>query len=154
MLENEYVLHSNHCFYLVFASWLQYPTGLLLILFVLVNHYGLFLSTRNASKSKTFTDACIVYHADGSLNYGNIENIFHVESRSLSLLKTRSLQNTRFDTLTFNSKRFFDKNITDGNVSSDGIHIISLISIIEKAGFYQSKDVSYFARFPNLYESS
>jgi hypothetical protein len=154
MLESEYVLHSNNCFYLIFVFWFQCGTSLLLTLFVSVNHHGLFLSTRDASKSKTFTDACIVYQAEGKVNYGIIENIFHVDSRGLSLLKIRSLQNARFDTLTFSSKRFVNENIIYGNFSTDGIHLVSVSSIIEKACLYQSKDVSYFARFPNLYESS
>lgn len=147
-------MYSDHCFYLISFFRLQSRTSLLLILFVLVNYHGLFLTTRDASKSKTFTDACIVYQADGRVNYGIIENIFHVDSRGLSLLKIRSLQNARFDTLTFNSKRFFNENIIYGNFSTNGLHLVSVSSIIEKACLYQSKDLSYFARFPNLYESS
>lgn len=147
-------MYSNHYFYLVSFSWLQSRTSLLLILFVLVNYHGLFLTTRDASKSKTFSDACIVYQAGEKLNYGIIEKIFHIDSRGLSLLKIRSLQNAQFDTLTFKSKRFFNENIIYGNFSTDGLHLVSVSSIIEKACLYQSKDISYFARFPNLYESS
>ena len=127
---------------------------LFFIRIVLVDHHGLVLSIKNASKSKTFTDACVVYEDQGKVKYGIIEKMFHVHSSGSTLLKIQSLQNARFDSFAFNCRRFTNENIIYGNLSSDATHIVPVDSIIEKACLYEGKDLTYFARFPNLYESS
>ena len=88
------------------------------------------------------------------INYGYIDNIFFVESQNLYLLKIRSLQNTYYDTLTFKSKRYINRHIIHGDFSQEIFHMVSAGSVIEKGCLYEGADVSYFARFPNLYESS
>jgi hypothetical protein len=112
------------------------------------------LSTTKSSKSKTFTDACVVYTHQNITRYGIIENIFSVEQQDLHLLKIRSLQNTYYDTITFNSKTFVNEHIIYGDISNDVFDFIPVTNVIEKGCFYESDTTCYFARFPNLYESS
>ena len=95
-----------------------------------------------------------MYEDQGNVNYGIIEKMYHVHSNGSILLKIRSLQHARFDSVTFNSRRFINENVIYGDFSSDAIHVVPVSSIIEKACLYEGKDITYIARFPNLYESS
>ncbi len=115
---------------------------------------GLILSTANSSKSKTFTDACVVYKQQNIMKYGIIQNIFYIEQQDLHILKIRSLEDTYYDTITFNSKTFVNEHIIYGDISRDVFDFIHVMNVIEKGCFYESGKMCYFARFPNLYESS
>ncbi|CAF2089774.1 unnamed protein product [Rotaria magnacalcarata] len=119
-----------------------------------ITRYGLILSTMTSSKSKKFTDACVVYQYQNIVKYGIIEDIFYGEQQDLYLLKIRSLQDTYYDTITFKSKTFVNEHIIYGNISHDVFDFIDARNVIEKCSFYENDKVCYFARFPNLYESS
>ncbi|CAF4784120.1 unnamed protein product, partial [Rotaria magnacalcarata] len=56
-----------------------------------ITPYGLLLSTITSSKSKKFTDACVVYQYQNIVKYDIIEDIFYGEQQDLYLLKIRSL---------------------------------------------------------------
>lgn len=107
-----------------------------------------------SSKSKTFTDACVAYKHQNIVKYGIIENIFHIEQQNLYVLKIRFLQDTYYDNVTFNSKTFVNEHIIYGHISNDAFDFTYVTNIIEKGCFYESSKTCYFARFPNLYESS
>ncbi|CAF2052482.1 unnamed protein product [Rotaria magnacalcarata] len=119
-----------------------------------ITRYGLILSTITSSKSKKFTDACVVYQYQNIVKYGIIEDIFYGEQQDLYLLKIRSLQDTYYDTITFKSKTFVNEHIIYGNISHDVFDFIDARNVIEKCSFYENDKVCYFARFPDLYESS
>lgn len=87
------------------------------------------------------------------MNYGCIENIFHVTQNQNYLLKVNVLQNIHFDSLQFNGKTYFNEHIIFGEFIENCVEIIPASSIIEKGCFFHG-DNSYFARFPNMYESS
>jgi hypothetical protein len=88
------------------------------------------------------------------MKYGTIQNIFYVEAEHIYILKIHPLQNTHYDSLTFNNKSFVNEYIIYGNTSHDTFDFIRATNVIEKGCFYENKDICYFARFPNLYESS
>jgi len=69
-------------------------------------------------------------------------------------LKIHPLRNTNYDSLTFKNKTFTNKHIIYGDLSNDTFDFVHVTDVIEKGCFYQNNDVCYFARFPNLYESS
>lgn len=122
--------------------------------FFLVTRNGLVLSTIRSSKSKTFTDSYVVYKHKNIIKYGVIENIFYVEKQNSYILKIHPLQNTYFDCLTFNGKIFINEYIIYGDMSHNSFDFIYATEVIEKGCFYESEQICYFARFPNLYESS
>lgn len=107
-----------------------------------------------STTSSTFTNACVVYKHQSATKYGTIHNIFYVESHDVHVLKLRVLEDTHFDTLTFNSKIFVNENVIYGHLSKDTFHYVLAEDVIEKGCLYENEDVCYFARFPNLYESS
>ncbi|CAM2714528.1 unnamed protein product [Rotaria socialis] len=76
-----------------------------------ITRYGLIVSTIKSSKSKKFTDACVVYQYQNTVKYGIIEDIFYGEQQDLYLLKMRSLQDTYYDTITFKPKTFVNEHI-------------------------------------------
>jgi hypothetical protein len=114
----------------------------------------LVLSTAKSSKSKSFSDAYIVYRHQNIMKYGIIENIYYIEQEDLHVLKIRPLQDTYYDTINFNSRTFVNEHIIYGRISNDVCDFIDATDVIEKGCFYQSSKMCYFARFPNLYESS
>jgi hypothetical protein len=119
-----------------------------------VNRNGLILSTNRSSKSYIFTDSCVVYEYEKTEKYGIIQNIFYIAEQHLYVLKIHPLQNTRYDSLTINNRTFSNKHIIYGDMSHNTCGFIHATSVIEKGCFYENKDTCYFARFPNLYESS
>ena len=122
---------------------------------LLVVHQGLELSTVSSSETSPFTNTCIVYQHNHSINYGIIEKIFHLEDKELVLLQTIPLINKHYDELMLKSRRFVNENLIYGELSGNETHLILASNIIEKACFYYGNDQQcYIARFPNLYESS
>lgn len=112
------------------------------------------LSTRTSSRSKTFTDCYVVFKDHEELDYGCIEAIFHITSADIYLVKVKVLQISHFDSLLLNGKQYLNQNIIYGNFSNHQSRIISASDIVEKGCFYDAEECSFFARLPNMYESS
>lgn len=101
-----------------------------------------------------FADCYIVYKHLNQVHYGVIHKIFAIRKNNIYLLKMQPMKNINYDTLTIHSKTFINEHIIFGNLADQEVHLISLENVIEKACFYSNGDISYFARYPNFYESS
>ena len=112
------------------------------------------LSTRNSSKSKTFSDSYVIYKHHGKVQYGIIQKIFYVEESRSYLLKIQPLENINYDSLKIGTKVFVNERIIFGTLSDREVHLTSSKNVIEKACFYENNGACYFARYPNFYESS
>ncbi len=96
----------------------------------------------------------MVYKHFDKIQYGVIQKIFYVEQQNSYLLKMQPLDDGTYDSLKIGSKVFINEHVIFGTLSNNEIHLIKLNNIIEKACFYESNEICYFARYPNLYESS
>lgn len=123
------------------------------IIFVVVFQH-LKLSTRQSSKSKTFSDSYVVYEHFDQIQYGCIQKIYFIEPQNNYLLKIKPLDNIIYDSLTIGSKIFVNEHIIFGTLSPNQIHLVSVNNIIEKGCFYETNETCYFARYPNMHESS
>jgi len=108
----------------------------------------------NSSKSVHFNDSCIVYNYQNAAHYGTIQKMFYGEPSKKFILKIRPMMNTNFDTLSFASRTFINEHVIYGTFSAQTIHLIAPEAIVEKACLYENDDLTFIARYPNLYESS
>lgn len=100
-------------------------------------------------------DSYIVYKStSNAITYGCIQAIFHVPTQNLYLLKVQVLQEPRFDELFLGKQQFTNKHIIYGKFSMDKIEIVSVDRVIEKGCYNDHPEFCYFARFPNMCESS
>ncbi|CAF4588910.1 unnamed protein product, partial [Rotaria socialis] len=106
------------------------------------------------SRSKIFTNAAIVYKYMGAINYRKIRKIYYASQQNQHFWAIQPLQNTCYDTLNIEGQVFINENVIFGNILSNEMHLISFEHVIEKACYYERDDLYYFARFPNLHESS
>lgn len=125
-----------------------------LLVFLLVIRNKLALSTRTSSRSKTFSDSYVVFRDHDELSYGFIEAIFHVIQDDIYLIKVNLLQDKKFDCLLLNGKEYVNEHIIYGHFSGNHCRIISATDVVEKGCYYDGENGSFFARFPNMYESS
>lgn len=96
----------------------------------------------------------MVYKYFNKIQYGIIQKIFSVEQDKSYLLKIQPLDNINYDSLKIGDKIFVNEYVVFGTLSKNQFHFISSENVIEKACVYETIDTCYFARYPNLYESS
>ncbi|CAF1300884.1 unnamed protein product [Didymodactylos carnosus] len=112
--------------------------------------------TNDATKSKTFADAAILFKTHETNRYGIITKIIFVKQTNEYRLQIVELENLHFEKIYNTNNRIYDlENIIYGQLDMDRHHrYIKPQNVVEKVCYYYRGNVCYFVRFPNLVESS
>ncbi|CAF1323176.1 unnamed protein product, partial [Didymodactylos carnosus] len=112
-------------------------------------------SSWSASKSKTFTDSCVLFAKnDDTLCYGIIKNVIYLKRQKQYRLQITELQNFSFDYVKIENVTYTNKNIIYGELNENDFLYIKPEQLKEKVCFYTNENECFFVRLPNLVESS